>query len=70
MSAVGSRRKTSGVVWSVIVPEHLALRFETLYMDSSKQKPIYGIKAQIVSELLEAHVSALEAQLATQELAL
>lgn len=62
MPAVGSRRKTGGVVWSIIIPEHLALRFETLYMDTSKQKPIYGIKAQIMSELLEQHVSQIEAE--------
>lgn len=66
MSAVGSRRKGAGEVWNVVIPADLAFRFETLYMDPSKHKPIYGIKSQVLSQLLEAHVSDVEAQLAAK----
>ena len=64
MSAVGSRRKGQGEIWNIIIPSDLAFRFETLYMDPGKKKPIYGIKSQIVSELVEKHVAQLEAELA------
>jgi predicted TIM-barrel fold metal-dependent hydrolase len=62
MPPVGSRRKGSFVKWNVTVPADLAYRFEALYLDTGKRKPIYGSKAQIIEQLLEEYVRQIEEQ--------
>jgi hypothetical protein len=65
MTSVGRRRKTPTIAWRIYIPESLQLRFDTLYLNRARGKPIYGIRSQIVTDLLEAHVRQLEAQIAT-----
>lgn len=67
--AVGTRRKGEMVRWSTLVPADLAIRFESLYMDRSAGKPIFGIKSQVTSELLEKHISEIERGMAMKEVA-
>jgi|RhiMethySRZTD1v2_1073278.scaffolds.fasta_scaffold1589614_2 hypothetical protein len=62
---IGTRRKGVDVQrWSVYIPVDLALRFETLNMDTSKHKPIFGTKSQIITQLLEDYVKGVESALA------
>ena len=60
MPSVGSRRKGQFVRWNIQLPADLAYRFELLFMDTGKLKPIYGAKAQVIEQLLEAYVSQAE----------
>ena len=62
MPPVGSRRKGSFVKWNITIPAELAYRFEVLYIDTGKRKPVYGSKAQVIEQLLEDYVSKIEAQ--------
>lgn len=60
MPSVGSRRKGQFVKWSVYLPADLAYRFELLYMDTGKMKPIYGAKGQVLEDLIRTHVETIE----------
>lgn len=60
--SVGKRRRGAHERWHVHIPEHLALRFDSLYVDRSRDRLIYGIRSQIITELLEKHVSELESR--------
>ncbi len=61
MPPVGSRRKGQFVRWNIQLPADLAYRFEMLWMDTGKLKPVYGAKAQVIEQLLEDYVSKAEA---------
>ena len=62
-SGLGTRRKGKMERWEVKIPEYLALRIETLMVDPASRKPVYGLRSQLVTELLEAWVSGQEAKL-------
>lgn len=62
MPPVGSRRKGQFVKWNIWIPAELAYRFELLYMDTGKQKPIYGAKGQVIEQLLEDYVRSIESK--------
>lgn len=64
MSVGHRRRGIAAIRWHVQVPEHLALRFDTLYTNRARGKLIFGVRSQIITELLEAHVRELESRLA------
>ena len=65
--SVGKRRRgITSTRWHVNIPEGLALRFDTLHMNRGRGKLIFGIRSQVLTDLLEAHVRQLEAQLATR----
>lgn len=55
------------VTWNINIPAELAFRFETLYMDTGKHKPVYGKKSEVISALLSSHISEIEQQLAKGE---
>ena len=64
MAGLGTRRKGAKAHWEVLLPEYLALRAETLFVDPSTNRPVYGFKSQLVTELLEAWVAKRESELA------
>ena len=64
MSGLGTRRKGSKAKWEVLLPPDLANRAETLIVDPTYKRPVYGFKSQLVTELLEKWVSEREAELA------
>lgn len=66
MSGLGTRRKGKSARWEVLIPEYLALRAETLVVDPAYNRPVFGFKSQLVTQLLEEWVSKREAELATK----
>jgi len=53
--------------WEVKLPEYLALRIETLMVDPVNKKPVYGMRSQLVTELLEKWVTEQEAAIAARQ---
>ncbi len=66
MSVGRRRRGIDGIRIHVVMPEHLILRFDTLYTNRARGKLIFGIRSQVLTDLLEKHVSELEAQMAAR----
>lgn len=65
--SVGHKRRRGGdryVRLHVSVPEHLLLRFDTLYTNRARGKLIYGSRSQMITSLLEEHVRHLEGKMA------
>ena len=66
-SGLGTRRKGRMARWEVKLPEYLALRIETLMVDPVNKKPVYGMRSQLVTELLEKWVTEQEAAIAARQ---
>lgn len=64
--SLGTRR--NGVEmrrWSITVPSNLADRIDILVYDRASNKPIYGARAQLITELLYRFAEEKEAELLT-----
>lgn len=64
--ATGTRRKGKGVEWTVCIPEMLALRAGTLppLYDRANNRPVFGARSQLISDLLADWATKTEAELA------
>lgn len=49
--------KGRNVKWKITLPAELAGRVELIIMDRDKGKPIYGLRSQLVRELLQDFVA-------------
>ena len=63
MSGLGTKRKGPKAKWEVLLPPDLALRAETLFVDPTYRRPVYGFKSQLVTELLTKWVAEQEASI-------
>jgi metal-responsive CopG/Arc/MetJ family transcriptional regulator len=65
--ALGTRRNGVAMTrWQVTVPVNLADRVDVLLYDRGKNKPIYGARAQLITDLLYQWVEEKEANLLNQ----
>lgn len=61
---MGSRRRGEEFTkWNLSIPTLLAARFERLLHNPAYNKPTFGSKSQVVTNLLEQYVSSLEAEI-------
>ena len=60
---MGVRRKGAFVVWKVTLPERLATEVEMSIVDPIRHKPIYGIRSQLITDLLTAHINKLKEEI-------
>ena len=66
--AVGTRRKGQKLVpLNASIPQELAFRFENLCIDRTYQRPVYGLRSQIITQLLEAWCHEREAIIAEKQ---
>jgi hypothetical protein len=56
---MGNRRVGATVVWKVNVPEELAVKVDLLLIDPRTGKPRYGLRSQIITELLTTYIGTL-----------
>ena len=52
--------------WKIVVPEEDDLRFNQIYTSTATHKLVYGLKSQIITQLLRAHLDAVEAGIVTR----
>lgn len=56
----GVRRRGDHVLWRVNIPRHIAAEIEFALADPLRNKPTYGMRSQLVSQLLEKYLQDLK----------
>lgn len=60
---LGTKRKGEGRAITIVLPEELLDRVNLLCVDPSTRKPVYGLRSQIISELLSRWAGEQEARI-------
>jgi hypothetical protein len=60
---LGTRRTEKTVNWRLSIPEATAVKMELLLLDPSYHRPIYGLRSQVISNLIEIWLTSCEARI-------
>lgn len=59
---MGRKRKGNFTLWRTNIPSPIALEFELAIVDPRYNKPIYGLRSQIVTQLVIEYIQRARAE--------